>query len=192
MDEEVDFESFLTTSWELLSDAPGLDTYEADAYLHVSGEADEAFFERSLETWNNGPSTRGLSESDDVDPQLLSYDGAGMHIPIPAVRTQDSEPPAHHKLDSIQPAQEHTLMTQGASFSPDVSATQSPGTDGDTSSASHDTGGSAKRKFEELPMPQLGRDEYVVGNVFYCPGSEWYPDDDKGCDNGFPSARDRK
>lgn len=89
MDEEVDFESFLTTSWELLSDAPELNTYEADAYLHVSGESCEAFFEGSLETWNNGPSMRDLSESDLIDPQLLTYGGADMDIPIPAVLAQD-------------------------------------------------------------------------------------------------------
>lgn len=82
-------------------------------------------------------------------------------------------------------------MTQGASFSPGLFATQSPGTDGDTSSASHDTGSSAERKFEELPMPELGRDEYVIDDVFYCPWSAWYPDDDKHCYHTFLSARDR-
>lgn len=89
MDEEVDFESWLTTSWEPLSDAPELDTYGADAYLHVSGEDGQACFEGSLETWNNGPSIRGLSESDDIDPELHSHGGADMDTPIPVVLAQD-------------------------------------------------------------------------------------------------------
>lgn len=83
-------------------------------------------------------------------------------------------------------------MTEGSSFSQDSSATQSRDTDGDGFSGSTDVGGSAERKFEELPMPDLGPDEYVIENVFYCPWTAWYPEDEQDCYHTFLSARDRK
>lgn len=84
------------------------------------------------------------------------------------------------------------MVAEGASITLDLPAPQSPGTDEHGSSASNDAGGSDQQQFEELPMPELGGDEYVLDNVFYCPWPEWYPDGDEGCYQNFLSARDRQ
>lgn len=84
------------------------------------------------------------------------------------------------------------MVTERASNSPELPALQPSSTDEDGSTASNDAGGSDERKFEQLPMPELGRDDYVLDNVFYCPWSEWYPDGDEGCYDHFLSARDRQ
>lgn len=41
-------------------------------------------------------------------------------------------------------------------------------------------------------MPDLGDDEYVIEDVFYCPWMAWHPEDKKDCYDVFLSARDRR
>lgn len=79
--EGVDDGLFPTAPPELSFGFPALDTSEFDAYPGVSGVAELADSEGSSETWNNGASDGGLSESGYIDPQLLLLGGAGMDIP---------------------------------------------------------------------------------------------------------------
>lgn len=86
-------------------------------------------------------------------------------------------------------------------FSADLSATQSPGSDEDGYRTTAEASRSTKRKFEELPMPKLGPQEFVIDGLFYCPWSEWpklpewhpgHPKEEIVCDAMFLSNRDRQ
>lgn len=82
-------------------------------------------------------------------------------------------------------------MGEGVPWPPDLSATQLPGTDEDSSWASTDTARSMQRKFEEPSMPKLGRLDYVMDGLFYCPWGEWRRDAKEKCHDTFSSNRDR-
>lgn len=88
MYEEADDRSWLTTALELLSDTPELTTYEEDASLPFIGEAELADFEGSPETWNNGPSVTGPSESEYIDQELLASIESGVGVPPQVVPGQ--------------------------------------------------------------------------------------------------------
>lgn len=81
MYEEADEGSWLTTALELLSDTDELTTFEEDAYLPLIGEVELADLEGSPETWNNGASVTGLSESEYIDPELLASIESGIGVP---------------------------------------------------------------------------------------------------------------
>lgn len=83
-------------------------------------------------------------------------------------------------------------MTVGTPFSPEVSATQSPGSDEDGYRTTADASRSTKRKFEELPMLELEPHEFVIDGVLYCPWSELHPEDEIECDARFVLNRDRR
>ncbi|KAH8781385.1 hypothetical protein F5883DRAFT_171715 [Diaporthe sp. PMI_573] len=40
-------------------------------------------------------------------------------------------------------------------------------------------------------MPEWGTYEYALDGIFYCPWTEWHPEDKKKCYAGLPSDRDR-
>lgn len=81
MYEEADDGSWLTAELERLAGATELSTCEGDADFPVPGEAELADFEGSSETWNNGPSVTGPSESEYIDPQLLTSIESGIGVP---------------------------------------------------------------------------------------------------------------
>lgn len=81
MYEELDDGSWLTAALERLDDTSELSTCEGDADFHVPGETELEDSEGSSETWNNGPSVTGPSESEYIDPQLLTSLESGIGVP---------------------------------------------------------------------------------------------------------------
>lgn len=73
---------------------------------------------------------------------------------------------------------------------PEVSAPQSPGAE-DRSGTRTDAGSSTERKFEEESMPEWGPHEYAGDGVFYCPWTEWHPEDEEECHGEFETDGER-
>lgn len=85
MNEEVDFESCMTDSWERLSENPELDTYKSHGCPSPLGLDQQVAYEGSPETWNNGASVCDLSQPLYINPKVLLLGGAGEVIPAQVV-----------------------------------------------------------------------------------------------------------